>query len=429
MKVKRIKLEEKLNRVFTEIARDKNTKKQIANKLKHKNIMLAEVNSIVEKTTPIMGLDQPMLYTITKATFKVLHKEIINPKNYFTENQINEYDKFKIKKEDVERYPIIFNKVLKYNDKHYHTQLTAQEVTDLFARMVLKYNPNTQRPLKNNNIDTDLNSVKQIGERILEGKQKTNTITFNILEGSGEVFYYDEDKMQLIIKSGEIDMPDGYHRSMGMKYAVDKNPDVEFVIGVSVMHFDEDNINDYIIQENTRNEIDERYLKSINPENLNNKVVEKLNDKSKCDLGNMITTDKNRIKQGKALVFTDTMSETIDYHFNIKTHSEKDKVAKWMVEFFNFLVGSYKEEFLTNIKETKKISNINHNNMFVGYIALAKKLYKDPNWQEKLINTISKIDFSNSNEELSSLMFNAAHFSKSSIKKVSNYFIKHLNKI
>jgi hypothetical protein len=58
------------------------------------------------------------------------------------------------------------------------------------------------------------------------------------------------------------------------------------------------------------------------------------------------------------------------------------------------LIGSYPEEFINNIEETRKTSLINDNNMFIGYIVLARRMYENQIKAKQVRNIIKNIDFS-----------------------------------
>jgi hypothetical protein len=72
-------------------------------------------------------------------------------------------------------------------------------------------------------------------------------------------------------------------------------------------------------------------------------------------------------------------------------------VARWIVEFTDYLMGLYVDEFINNPYEIKKTSVINHKNMFYGYIALSAKLQNNRQWKELLKQKMESIDFNITN--------------------------------
>jgi len=423
LKVEKQKLIDKLNLLFEEYSVDKVIREKIIDSLKNRNMMIGDIYGILNKTISLLGLDYVHLYIITKAVYDAIDKEAINPKKFFTDVQIEKYSKFKIEKRENKKYPINFKSVIKISEDHYVTKLSAQEITNMYKKRIIVYNPETQRPLKDSgDIDINMTSVKEIGENILAGKQISNFITLNLLENGEEELIYDENRMELTIFNGELDIPDGFHRSMGIKYATDENPDVQFVIGVNLTNFDIDKTRRFIVQEDKRNQINKRYIESIDPENLANKVIRKLNEPGKCDLAGKIATSAAMINSGRALTLTDIMSKAITHNFKLETSKDAYDVGKWLIEFFNILIGTYPDEFLNNIYLTKEESYINHRNSFIGYIAIASKLQKRNNWVEYLYEAMGRIDFSKDNSEWKSIGLTSNKMSSKFIKKVSDYF-------
>jgi hypothetical protein len=62
------------------------------------------------------------------------------------------------------------------------------------------------------------------------------------------------------------------------------------------------------------------------------------------------------------------------------------------------LLGSYPEEFLMNIEETRKKSLINNNNMFIGYIILARRMFESNMKARDIRKIVKDIDFSKENK-------------------------------
>jgi hypothetical protein len=57
--------------------------------------------------------------------------------------------------------------------------------------------------------------------------------------------------------------------------------------------------------------------------------------------------------------------------------ADAEDVADFLIDYFNMLLGTYSNEFINNIEETRKTSLINDNNMFVGYIVLARRMFEN----------------------------------------------------
>jgi hypothetical protein len=82
----------------------------------------------------------------------------------------------------------------------------------------------------------------------------------------------------------------------------------------------------------------------------------------------------------------------------MNTRVDAEDVADYLIDYFNFLIGSYPEAFINNIEKTRKDSLINDNNMFVGYIVLARKMFEKGIKPRKVKEYIDNIEFNRENK-------------------------------
>jgi hypothetical protein len=249
----------------------------------------------------------------------------------------------------------------------------------------------------------------------------------NLLKNGEESFEYDLKNRRLTIYSGEIDIADGAHRCFGTIGAVRIVPDVKFKLGVYFTNYTVEEAREFIKQENIRNRIEKSHLETFNSENLAMTIALDLNTYPKCDLNGKITTNKINLDLGLALTTTDILSNAIKYEYddNLKSNRDARLITEWLANFFNELIGLYSDEFILNIKQSKENNYINHENMFIGYIALSKELYGKDNWKTTLQTMMSRIDFLKENPIWNEENLNI-NLKKSPtrpyIKKLSNYF-------
>jgi len=89
------------------------------------------------------------------------------------------------------------------------------------------------------------------------------------------------------------------------------------------------------------------------------------------------------------------------YSDRLQNRLQAKSIAKHIANVIDFIIGLNVEEFIIHPEETKKISYINHKNMFAGYIALSAKLYgldlKEEEWQDKVEQALSKVNFGTNN--------------------------------
>jgi hypothetical protein len=435
MKVNPEKLENELYKYFDRFCRDKKVNQKIKDEFKERGVSPAEIQRILDTKVLLKGVNPDIQYLLCKLFYEETKEELINPEKYFNDAEISRAKLFKIETKEQERYPIVFEKVERVYDDLYSFYLNAQQIADLYSKNLITWNKETQRQTKIKNIsgdfvevpDINTTSINQIADRILKGKQITNHINFNLLKNGEEDYEYDVKNEILTVYSGEIDIADGAHRSYGVINAVRTNPDIQFKLGVYFTNYSAEKAREFIRQENVRNKIEKSHLETFNSENLAMTVTIDLNSHPKCDLSGKITKDKTNLDLGIALTTTDIVSSAIKYEYdeNLKSNRDAGIITDWLVKFFNELMGLYSDELIHNIKQAKENNYINHENMFIGYIALSKELYGKDDWKNVLQTAMSRIDFSKENSiwKEENLNINSKKsLTKPYIKKFSNYF-------
>jgi hypothetical protein len=423
-------LEKELAKIFVKYNLDNNVINKIKEEFISRGVSSGEFLSIIDGKIQIETIPLNMLCLLTELFYKETTEQNIKPETYFTEQEINTAKNFRRESEEQSKYPLVFENVMKIGDDHYVTYKTAQEVAGYYAKNLIVYNKQTQRNAKYSEyqdkivemISINKSSISDIAKDIVEGRQITNFITFNILQNGEENFEYDAKNKTLTVFEGEIDILDGFHRSMGILSAVQKEPNVKYITGINIVNWDIEKSRRFIVQEDKRNKINASHVKSLNPDRYENMIIKKLNESSSSDLKGKITTDNLFIRKHKALTTYDVINNTIQKEYkDIKTNRDASLIAEWLIEFFNELIGLYPTEFLTEIESTKETSFINNENMFAGYISLSKELQNVSNWRQKLQEVMSKIDFSVNNSKWESLK-SATELNKRLLKNISNYF-------
>jgi hypothetical protein len=430
-----------LNSVFADLNLNKKLIEKVKTDLSIRNILPQAVQGIINRSIPVQTVDMPVLYFILDSLNKEVQEinkeekiiEIdlkrLNPETYFTEQEIKEMETYKREIKKGAKYPLVFEQVLKIADDQYLTKLSLQEIENLFNNNLIYYNTATQRnpkirEWKNKIIQTanvNNQSVKEIQEDFEKELFIPNCLTFNLLQNGEDEYSYDEQNLRLTIYSGEIDANDGYHRDLGILAALKNRPNLKLNMGIMITNFDENKAKRQIKQEDKKNPMDKRYIQSLD-DKLANQVVKKLNESPESDLKGKITTDTIMLRHNNAFTYFNILSDAIEYNFDIKTRKDVFDISKWLIECFSELIGSYPEQFIDNIGESKKYSTIVHENMFIGYIALFAKLQHDNNWQEKLIEVMKKMDFSIQNPTWNEINLFTKSVNKTTIKKISNYF-------
>jgi len=407
----RVELERKLQTILEETPITKTIKNDVVEQISTAhNFTPGDIHSVFNGTTHISTISQVFLYLFAKYLYEKINEESINPNSFFTETDIKEGNKFKLAKKDREKFPLIIADVIKIAPDHFITKMTIQQVVEIYNKLIIKYNYETQRQAKlkeyNDRIiqtpDINENSVREIKKLILQNDFITNVITFNILQNGEEDFVYDEKSGELIIKSGEINILDGFHRSLGMVFAILENPEINYVTGVNITNFDVDKGRRFIVQEDKKNKINKKYIKSIDVDNISNRIVNKLNEDSRSYLKNKITVNNNILKNSSMIDYT-VLSEAIQHEFEPQETKDIIKYSRMIINGMNYIVESNPD----------LIENHQPNTLWIALIALIKRANDAEDWQEKTNKILDKIDYTQFIEE--------KNINKSVIKKIAEY--------
>jgi hypothetical protein len=354
----------------------------------------------------------------------------INLEDYFTKFEIEKWIDYREEKEQENIYPIVFEDVTQLGDKIWQTALTAQQLNKLDTANLLIYNFKTQRNPKitvaGEKINMDVRKVEEIKERLLSGEQYPDQIKLNVLN-TGEVRpIYNTKNRTLILNEGcIINIFDGYHRKTANTLALEVNPDLQFMWPVVITYFSEKQAHDFMRQINKQTPMKREYVEQMDYSKPENLVIEAIMDDKLSELAKVMKDDDAYIRLNKALtkksIIATVIREKYGEQLNISTNIRA--VARWIVEFTDYLMGLYVDELINNPYEIKKTSVINHKNMFYGYVALSAKLQNNRQWKELLKQKMESIDFNITNPLWKDLgMLNNKDANKSLRNKLYNLF-------
>lgn len=405
-----------------------------------KGISASEFNDIWTLRKSLDSVDMPSLFLLTKGLYGLTNNKDIALEEWFTEVEIRDGNNYMVEVEEEKiEYPIIIENVLKGKDDQYIFYTSNKFIKLLYDSGKIPYNYDTQRNpkikadrktkelVKTININPD--SVNKIAQEMEDNTFITNCITLNLLQDGTDDFEYNEKKRELIIKSGQINPIDGFHRIQGMLVSLASDPDLEYITEVRFTNWDITRCRQFIGQEDKRNKIDKRYMNSVmNVTKWGNKVTSGLNSGT-YDLRGKIVTDIKYINKGKALTMHDIVANTIDELYDIKTNKEMVDTTQWIGSFFDVIIGTYPDQFISEIVKTKETSVINMPMMVIGYIALSKLLQQDEDWEEKLTIILDSIDFNIENglwEELGVIRNKKQNitYTKPIMTRITDYFKK-----
>jgi hypothetical protein len=391
MLTERFDLEKELNKIISENSKDRNVKAAVIEEFTSRNILAGDATDIFTLRLPLSVVSQVVLYVFTKALYQATKSDNINPAKYFTELEIKEGNEYILDVKDNTKYPLIFKNVRRLNDDMWITSMTAQDIVELYGKRVIIYNPETQRELKRKEyhdkiveqIDINKSSVQEIKKDILKNKFISNFITFNVLQNGSENFEYNDKNEEFIIHSGEVNILDGWHRSLGIVYAVQENNKVDFRIGIILTNFEVEKAQRYIVQEDKKNKMKKTTIKQKDVDNFSNLIVRKINENSNSYLASKIVSDNLIIKKGDGLVISNVLRDAIELTFNPKNTQDFIKYSKIIIDGLNHIIEC-KPELLENY--------VINQHVWVLYVCLIEKFYQRPDWKKQISDNIERFD-------------------------------------
>lgn len=428
MKKDRDVLEQVLNNLFDEYNRNTDVTTTVKKKLVEHGINIGTATGILNTSIPISTQSLAVLCLISIALYETTEEPKINPEIYFTPDEIKTAQSLKREIVNIKDYIEIEN-IKQVSDDQWITTMTYKQVADLYASGKVRYNKETQRNtiFKEygdkiiESININKTSVKEIKELMLKGLFIPNIITFNILATGKEKFEV-SGKNDSIRIYDNLDIIDGFHRSLGLIETVAENPEIEGTIEVRITNFNIDKCHRFIVQEDKKNKIDKKYIQTINVEELENKVVKLLNERSDSELMGKITTNII-FYRNQGYVLGNVLADAIRHNFEIKSMRDVNNVADFLIKGFTEIVGKFIDDF-KNLEVSRKNNVKTLSSTFIGYVTLLAELQENENWKSELEQILNKIDFSNSNPIWEQLDIYNSSPTKSSFKKIIKYFKK-----
>lgn len=411
---KRAELIEILNKYIHKYGGKRFIRNAVTQEFKTRNLNSSYGNKIFNGRLELESLDIDnsndlfILYTFTNGLYKALKDIESNTENneallicpavYFTSIEYNRFHNLVLDLEE-SGYPYLLENMIKVADSQYMGVISAKTLSKLDKDIV--YNFNTQRDAKIDKfgmkgINISRKKINDIKSRILSGEQFPDSIKINVLrDGNDDVEFLTEDGKigTLKIRNGEMDIFDGFHRKTASQMALLENSDLHFNWGIIITNFTEKRAQDFMVQIDKQTRIRQEYIKGLDKAKFENLAVDLIVDNQLFELGNKIKLSDQELRFGGytkksllSIAIKDNYSEILTT--KIKTRN----ISEWIVEFLNYI-----SEFLND----KEYSTNKY--MFMAYIALSKKLYKEENWKESVNKIISNFDFSLNNDKLSFL--------------------------
>lgn len=371
------------------------------------DIIPGEVSNWINKPNDfIPNLDVLELYLITQQVFAKTGNLNINPENFFTAVESKEAKIYKASSNRITYdFPITLDNFSTSNGTdRFSGYIDAYTINELLDNMLLQYDYRLQREavkkrLPNGEIRIEPKIIRknlnEIAEHLESNSLEESEIWFNAQLGSsdnGIELDYDSTTRRIVINKGtKLAIGDGFHRCQAVQAALRKNPNINFTFRLYLTNFSISKAQNYQVQMAQHTNMNTVHIQKMANENSGDKVVTELLLNS--DLKGKVSSTQNTNPNVNELVSFKVLSEAIEIEYDIKSNLQVRDIAKYLGEFFDTLIGTFPTEFITNIADTKKVSLINDNNIFVGYVALSRMMREKNIPIENLGKIIRSINF------------------------------------
>ena len=213
--------------------------KELNQELLKKNLNVNLTGALFNGLKEVIDLTNEELIMVAKVFYNYFKDEELNPKEYFNERQILDYELIQRPKE--EKVSLMeFENVIKINDTSYVAFVGAEKLYDYFTNGLFIYDRRVQREprirLLGKNylvkeISLNKNSVKEIEQEMLNKTYEPDAIILNVLmmEGKSPNVKYDNGTLfitpNLDINADDttiVQLTDGMHRVSALVNAVTK---------------------------------------------------------------------------------------------------------------------------------------------------------------------------------------------------------------
>ncbi|MCM3257036.1 hypothetical protein M3664_04475 [Paenibacillus lautus] len=399
MKKDRDILESNLKEVIDKIKHKKKIIENINKELVSYGVTSGTFNEISRGDTSLNSLDLGLLCLVSLSVHNETKDLSISPYDFFTEKEISSSKKYVVSENQNIKLPIELNDVVMIDLENYVTKIKLSYLVQMFHSQLITYDYETQRSAKYKRTkdgvvpvpDVNKKSVEDISQHMIDETYLADMITLNVYSAEIEPLYYDSKNKTLTLNEGAtISILDGFHRLQAGVRAISVNPNLDLEMILSIRSYDSDTAKKYFGQINTINVVKPERIRELKSEKHSDIVVRDLQMKS--DLKGKIASASRISEIAGQLTTFDILSYAIDEVFGPTTKLEAMEVSNYLVDFFNYLVGSFVDEFLEN-PNGHRDKLINHPLMFAGYVQIAKNFKEQNKPLGELKAFVQDIDF------------------------------------
>jgi hypothetical protein len=389
------------------------TKKKVVNDIK-KHLATYDIidtqSWINDPEENLKELSVSELLLFTQQVFAKTGDLRINVEDFFTQAELSDANQYSASIERMQNqleFPITLSNVTVVGNGAYMATVDIQTIDKLLSNGLLDYNYDLQREAtyrrNKNEIKKEptlvMSNVKEISSHLLEGTLVPTVLVWNAAvrsSSTGTELVYNSNTLELTIeKDTALFIVDGWHRCKASQNALQMNPELHFNFAVLITNYSTKKAQQYQAQLAKATPISKVRIQELEANRLSDSVVQQLKEES--DLKGRISQTNRIHSLNKELVTYNVLSDSIDEQFKMETRADAADVGDYLTDFFNILIGEYSEGFLTNIEETRKTSLINDNNMFIGYITLARRMFESDIKARDIRKIINNINFDRNN--------------------------------
>ena len=387
--------------------------KELNQELLKKNLNVNLTGALFNGLKEVIDLTDEELIMVAKVFYNYFKDKELNPKEYFNERQILDYELIQRPKE--EKISLMeFENVIKINDTSFVAFVGAEKLYDYFTNGLFIYDRRVQREprirLSGKNylvkeISLNKNSVKEIEQEMLNRTYEPDAIILNVLmmEGKSPNVKYENGSLfitpNLDINADDttiVQLTDGMHRVSALVGAVNKlkknkqsiPEDMGLIVKVTIKTLEE--AKRITVQSFKRSATSTDYLKSLQTDDytkLTDALIKELPSLREKIFPTYVECIYNNGIFYKTLI-TDTLRLLLpkekNFLFNLQIVTN---IGKNLEKILGFIV----EEYYTDLSGCINNSNLLKINSIVYWLTFLYELHKANIEEEKFIELANNI--------------------------------------
>ena len=220
---------------------------------------------------------------------------------------------------------------------------------ELRSKNLIRYNPETQRPMQKVKGDKELykitidpKAIRSIRECYKNKDYVPNTITLNINPNEDTIFEYDKEKSELTFKNlYYFDITDGFHRYRALCQEKDLDDKFDYPMEIRITRFEPQKATYFVWQEDQKVPMKKKEVLALNTRSAEAKIIESINGRNGF-LSNKIGKDKDSFI--KTADFMACCKYIFEQDENIQRKDHIANVAREINSMFDVLDQDYGKE-------------------------------------------------------------------------------------